>query len=260
MSEEAADGNPVALGNRFFLVDPLDGTKEFIKKRSDFTVNIALIEQGRPSFGLVYAPARSLLAVTVAKSEAIEAELAPSSGGADLAKLHKKTLAVRAADPQGLTALVSLSHLDPETEAFLAKLKIAKRSGAGSSVKFLEIARGEADVYPRFGPTMEWDTAAGQAVLEASGGRVVTTNGDPLRYGKRESGLRNPSFIAWGASGLRRLIDESCGGEPHGVVADVGGQALVAALKRAPSPANSALAASSKPGLVPGKSRHEAVG
>jgi 3'(2'), 5'-bisphosphate nucleotidase len=195
---EEADGKPAALGNRFFLVDPLDGTKEFIKKRSDFTVNIALIEQGRPSFGLVYAPARSLLAVTIAKSEAIEAELAPSSRGADLAKLHKKKLAVRSADREGLTALVSLSHLDPETEAFLAKLKIAKRSGAGSSVKFLEIARGLADVYPRFGPTMEWDTAAGQAVLEASGGKVVTTNGEPLRYGKIESGLRNPSFIAWG--------------------------------------------------------------
>ena len=191
-------GNRAELGDRFFLVDPLDGTKEFIKKRSDFTVNIALIEHGRPSFGLVYAPARSLLAVTVADGEAIEAALPPSASGADLAKLHQKKLKVRAADPKGLTALVSLSHLDPETEAFLAKLKIAKRSGAGSAIKFLEIARGEADVYPRFGPTMEWDTAAGQAVLEAAGGRVVTTKGDPLRYGKTEAGLRNPSFIAWG--------------------------------------------------------------
>ena len=197
VSEEDAD-KPEAVGSRYFLVDPLDGTKEFIKKRSDFTVNIALIEQGQPSFGLVYAPARSLLAVTVAPGEAIEAELSPSVAGVDLAKLPQKRLTVRTADPNGLTALVSLSHLDPETEAFLAKLKIAKRSGAGSSVKFLEIARGEADVYPRFGPTMEWDTAAGQAVLEASGGKVVTVCGDPLRYGKTASGLRNPSFIAWG--------------------------------------------------------------
>ena len=198
VSEEAADESSGELGDRFFLVDPLDGTKEFIKKRSDFTVNIALIDHGRPSFGLVYAPARALLAVTVADGEAIEAELPPSASGADLAKLRQKWLKVRAADPEGLTALVSLSHLDPETEAFLAKLKIAKRSGAGSSVKFLEIARAEADVYPRFGPTMEWDTAAGQAVLEAAGGRVVTTNGEPLRYGKTSAGLRNPSFIAWG--------------------------------------------------------------
>ena len=98
----------------------------------------------------------------------------------------------------GLTALVSHSHLDPETEAFLAKLKIAERSGLGSSVKFLAIARGEADVYPRFGPTMEWDTAAGQAVLEAAGGMVVDAGGQPLRYGKTAMGLRNPGFIAWG--------------------------------------------------------------
>jgi 3'(2'), 5'-bisphosphate nucleotidase len=198
VSEESASGSNAELGDRFFLVDPLDGTKEFIKKRSDFTVNIALIDHGRPSFGLVYAPARSLLAVTVADEKAIEAELPPRAAGADLTKLKQKTLKVRAGDPEELTALVSLSHLDPETEAFLAKLKIAKRSGAGSSVKFLEIARGEADVYPRFGPTMEWDTAAGQAVLEAAGGKVVTANGEPLRYGKIAAGLRNPSFIAWG--------------------------------------------------------------
>lgn len=198
VSEEAVEANRGELGNRFFLVDPLDGTKEFIKKRSDFTVNIALIEHGRTIFGLVYAPARSLLALTVAAGEAIEAELPPKASGADLGTLKQKVLKVRAGDPEGLTALVSLSHLDPETEAFLAKFKIAKRSGAGSAIKFLEIARGEADVYPRFGPTMEWDTAAGQAVLEAAGGKVVTANGDPLRYGKTEAGLRNPSFIAWG--------------------------------------------------------------
>jgi 3'(2'), 5'-bisphosphate nucleotidase len=123
----------------------------------------------------------------------------PNAGGADLDRLELRKLTARAGNPDGLTALVSLSHLDPETEAFLAKLKIAERSGAGSSVKFLAIARGEADVYPRFGPTMEWDTAAGQAVLEAAGGTVVTASGDPLRYGKSETGLRNPSFIAWGS-------------------------------------------------------------
>jgi 3'(2'), 5'-bisphosphate nucleotidase len=198
VSEETACDRHAALAPRFFLVDPLDGTKEFIKKRTDFTVNIALIEQGRPRFGLVYAPARSLLAVTVADREAIEAELSPNQAGADLAGLPQTRLGVRAADPAGLTALVSLSHLDSETEAFLSDLNIAARSGAGSSVKFLEIACGNADVYPRFGPTMEWDTAAGQAVLEAAGGTVVTTDGKPLRYGKSEAGLRNPSFIAWG--------------------------------------------------------------
>lgn len=196
VSEESC-GTIGALPQRFFLVDPLDGTKEFIGKRSDFTVNVALIEDGRPSFGLVYAPARALLAVTTAKGEAVSAELAPDASGADLEQLRLSPLRARAPKP-GLTALVSFSHLDSETEAFLAKLNIVERSSFGSSVKFVSLAKGEADVYPRFGPTMEWDTAAGQAVLEAAGGRVVTASGEPLRYGKTERGLRNPSFIAWG--------------------------------------------------------------
>jgi 3'(2'), 5'-bisphosphate nucleotidase len=97
---------------------------------------------------------------------------------------------------------VSLSHLDLETEKFLEGLHIAERTSAGSSVKFLEIARGRADVYPRFGPTMEWDTAAGQAVLEAAGGHVVDTHGARFRYGKTANGLRNPPFIAWGRTVL----------------------------------------------------------
>lgn len=198
VSEESC-GTIGALPRCFFLVDPLDGTKEFIQRRSDFTVNVALIEDGRASFGLVYAPARALLAVTLAKGKAVSATLPPSAAGADLSQLGLTTLHTRVPDKKGLTALVSLSHLDPETEAYLAKLDIAERSSVGSSVKFVALAKGEADVYPRFGPTMEWDTAAGQAVLEAAGGRVVTLSGGPLRYGKTEQGLRNPSFIAWGA-------------------------------------------------------------
>ena len=198
VSEEAGEDCTHPLPARFFLVDPLDGTKEFIQQRSDFTLNVALIEEGRPVFGLVYAPARALLAVTIANGRAIEAELAPSAYGADFTTLPQRKLQVRAPNPAGLTALVSRSHLDPGTEAFLATLKIAERTSAGSSVKFLEIARGAADVYPRFAPTMEWDTAAGQAVLEAAGGEVVDIDGTPLRYGKTASALRNPSFIAWG--------------------------------------------------------------
>jgi 3'(2'), 5'-bisphosphate nucleotidase len=198
VSEETAGDRRAALGPRFFRVDPLDGTKEFIKRRTDFTVNIALIEQGRARFGLVYAPARALLAVTIADGVAVEAELRPDEAGAEFDSLATTRLRARVADPEGLTALVSLSHLDSATESFLSGLKIAARSGAGSSVKFLEIARGNADIYPRFGPTMEWDTAAGQAVLEAAGGTVVDTGGQPLRYGKTGTGLLNPSFIAWG--------------------------------------------------------------
>jgi 3'(2'), 5'-bisphosphate nucleotidase len=198
VSEETAGDRNAPPGALFFLVDPLDGTKEFIKRRTDFTVNIALIDNGRPCFGLVYAPARALLALTLAEGEAVEAELRPDAAGVDFSKLVKRRLRVRVADPHGLTALVSNLHLDPATETFLSTLNIASRSGAGSSVKFLEIARGMADVYPRFAPTMEWDTAAGQAVLEAAGGTVCTEDGESLRYGKSESGLRNPGFIAWG--------------------------------------------------------------
>jgi 3'(2'), 5'-bisphosphate nucleotidase len=206
VSEESCGEAAGPLADRYFLVDPLDGTKEFIKKRSDFTVNIALIERGCPRFGLVYAPARELLALTTAEGEAFEAEMPPEPSSASFERLRLKPLNARAAPKEGLTALVSLSHLDPDTEAFLAKLKIAERSAAGSSVKFIAIARGKADVYARFGPTMEWDTAAGQAVLEAAGGRVVEAGGAPLRYGKTKSVLRNPSFIAWG------LRDESSPG------------------------------------------------
>ena len=198
ISEETGADRTAPLGPLFFLVDPLDGTKEFIKKRTDFTVNVALIEEGRPRFGLVYAPARALLAVTTADGVAVEAELAPDPAGADLASLPQVRLHARAGDDEGLTTLVSLSHLDPETEKFLEGLNVAERTGAGSSVKFIEVARGKADVYPRFGPTMEWDTAAGQAVLEAAGGHVVDAKGNRLLYGKTAEGLRNPSFIAWG--------------------------------------------------------------
>ena len=198
VSEEDASDRGAAVPSRFFLVDPLDGTKEFIGKRTDFTVNIALIEEGHPCFGLVFAPARRLLAFTPKKDIAVEAELNPSPAGASLAALACRPLHARLPGPEGLVAVVSHSHLDPDTEAFLATLKIAKRSSAGSSLKLLMLARGQADVYPRFGPTMEWDIAAGHAVLAAAGGAVVDTEGKPLRYGKTEAGLRNPSFIAWG--------------------------------------------------------------
>ena len=198
VSEESAGDCTHELPPRFFLVDPLDGTKEFINKRDDFTLNIALIDGGRPVFGLVYAPARERLGITVAPGEAVEAPLTANASGADFAALHSRPLRVRDSLPEGLTALVSRSHLDPDTEAFLARLTIAQRASAGSSIKFLEIAAGRADVYPRLGPTMEWDTAAGQALLEAAGGRVVDLENKPLTYGKTASGLRNPSFVAWG--------------------------------------------------------------
>lgn len=202
VSEETASDRTAPLGPRFFLVDPLDGTKEFIKKRTDFTVNVALIENGYPCFGLVYAPARALLAVTLADGVAIEAAMAPSSEGADFDSLAHKRLHARSPDPEALTALVSASHLDEKTEEFLTGFAIAARKSAGSSVKFLEIAQGGADLYPRLAPTMEWDTAAGQAVLEAAGGHVVDMNGARFGYGKTNAGLKNSNFIAWGRTVL----------------------------------------------------------
>jgi 3'(2'), 5'-bisphosphate nucleotidase len=203
VSEEDAADRKAPLPSQFFLVDPLDGTKEFINKRTDFTVNIALVDDGRPVFGLVFAPARALLALTTERGRAAMARLKPDERGADLAKLDWRPLRVRQPSSAGLVAVVSRSHLDPATEDFLAKLPIAGQSSAGSSLKFIELAQGDADVYPRFGPTMEWDTAAGHAVLDAAGGRVVGADGKPLRYGKVEVGLRNPSFIAWGAEAKR---------------------------------------------------------
>lgn len=202
VSEETVSDRNAKLGRLFFLVDPLDGTKEFIKQRTDFTVNVALIEDGFPCFGVVYAPARKLLTVTVADGVAVEAELAPSETGADLTALTTTRLHAKTPDPAGLTALVSASHLDEKTEDFLKDFNIASRAGAGSSVKFLEIARGNADIYPRFAPTMEWDTAAGQAVLEAAGGHVVDGKGARFAYGKSDQGLKNPGFVAWG----RRIL------------------------------------------------------
>lgn len=201
VSEEDAGDRHAALPSCFFLVDPLDGTKEFIKQRTDFTINVGLISDGEPIFGLVYAPARSLLALTL-DGGAFEAELMPSEHGANLDGLRLHRIETRAPGPDGLVAVVSRSHLDPATEAFLAKLTIAGKSSAGSSLKFIEVARGDADVYPRFGPTMEWDTAAGHAVLLAAGGMAFAADGGPLRYGKTAAGLRNAGFIAWGSTPL----------------------------------------------------------
>lgn len=182
----AKDGVPLSAPERFFLVDPLDGTKEFIARNGEFTVNIALIEHGEPVLGVVYLPATdACYAGTGGKAER-------SIGGGTL-----EPIAARAAPESGLVMAISRSHADGEVERAKARgLDIAGTIVAGSSLKFCRIAEGVADLYPRFGNTMEWDTAAGQAVLEAAGGRVETTDGAPLAYGK--PGFRNPHFIAYG--------------------------------------------------------------
>ena len=194
--ESVAAGNIPDVGDEFFLVDPLDGTKEFIKKGTDFTVNIALIQNGRPVMGVVYAPARSHIWVAEGPATAWEAEVAP--GGAVPAAADRKPMKIRALPEAGVTAVASKSHRTPETDEFLGKFKVAELVSMGSSLKFCMIAAGDADLYPRLGRTMEWDTGAAHAVISAAGGRVLTLEGIDLTYGKKERGYDNPHFVVYG--------------------------------------------------------------
>lgn len=190
--EQTAAGIIPVTAEDFFLVDPLDGTKEFLSRNGEFTVNIARIRDGRPTVGVVYAPATKALywgEDGMAGQAAFDLDGVPE-------KTMWQPCHVRPAPAAGLTVVASRSHRDAETDAFLSTVKVAKLISAGSSLKFCKVACGAADLYPRFGRTMEWDTAAGQAVLEAAGGKVVDTSGAPLRYGKRQRGFDNPGFIA----------------------------------------------------------------
>jgi 3'(2'),5'-bisphosphate nucleotidase len=189
--EQVAAGNVPRIGSTYFLVDPLDGTKEFVQRRGDFTVNIALVRHGVPELGVVYAPAKArLFAGDVNARQAFRSEQSPDEQG----QAARTSMRVRTPPADGITVVASRSHRTPETDAYLAQVKVSNLVSVGSSLKFCLIAAGEADLYPRFGPTMEWDTAAGQAVLSAAGGTVVNVDGSPFRYGKAE--FRNPSFIA----------------------------------------------------------------
>ncbi len=191
ISEEAASAGRIPyVAKRFYLVDPLDGTKEFVSRNGEFTVNIALIEDGVPVVGVVYAPAIKRIFWGHTASGAAEGLVA-----ADGSFTWKK-LVVRPCPGDGATVVASRSHRDQATDDYLKTVKVAKLVSAGSSLKFCLIAAGEADLYPRFGRTMEWDTAAGHAVLLAAGGKVLKGDGQPLRYGKRERGFDNPAFIA----------------------------------------------------------------
>jgi 3'(2'), 5'-bisphosphate nucleotidase len=198
ISEESSPKQEIDPQALFFLVDPLDGTKEFIRGRDEFTVNVALIEHGTPIFGLVYAPALSKLYVTLAPDKAVMARLDASQPAPDFSGLDLTPIAAQTVDPSALTAAVSRSHMDEQTQSFLDENGITETHASGSSLKFCCLAEGLADVYPRFGRTMEWDTAAGHSVLKAAGGAVLDTEGAPLTYGKRDEDYANPGFIAWG--------------------------------------------------------------
>ena len=201
LAEEAAsEGRIPELGDRFFLVDPLDGTREFVSRNGEFTVNIALIDHGRPISGVVYAPAIKKLYYGANGEGAFYQEVAPDQSRHDAERPHE--IEARSAFHKNLMAVASRSHRSPETEALLDKIGVKDFTPAGSSLKFCLVAQGSADVYPRLGRTMEWDTGAGQAVLEAAGGRVMALDGEsevgPLMYSKAERGFDNPHFIAWG--------------------------------------------------------------
>lgn len=189
ISEEAqcSDRALHECGARFWLVDPLDGTKEFITKRDDFTVNVALIDNGRPILGVVSAPAHGLLYTGAGPGTA--------RGGKIGETLHP--IAARSAPAEGLIVLTSRSHeSNRRVSEYLDGLMVAERRLIGSSLKFCTLAEGAADLYPRFGNTCEWDTAAGHAVLEAASGSVTTLDGKTLQYGKKD--FLNPAFIARG--------------------------------------------------------------
>ena len=182
----SAGKTPVVGDQPFWLIDPLDGTKEFISRNGEFTVNIALIEAGIPILGVVHLPVSDDTFI------AVRAGVFAQYGGVGKAS----QISCRTAPKDGLTAIASRSHMTKGAETYLAGLPVKQRISAGSSLKFCRLAEGKADVYPRFGPTMEWDTAAGHAVLMYAGGQVITEDGMPLKYGKPE--FRNPFFIARG--------------------------------------------------------------
>jgi len=193
ISEEAAAAGVIpTVAERFLLVDPLDGTREFISKNGEFTVNIALVEHGAPVAGVVFAPALNRMFWGEKGLGAAHGMVA--DGG--VSAWHP--LKVRPLPPDGATVVASRSHRDQATDDYLKTVKVKSLCSAGSSLKFCLVAAGEADLYPRFGRTMEWDTAAGHAVLLAAGGRVLTVDGQPLGYGKRARGYDNPGFIASG--------------------------------------------------------------
>ena len=190
VTEEQQDSHELQA-DVFFLVDPLDGTKEFIHRRGDFTVNIALIENGIPTRGVVYAPEKQRLFYTSPDGRSLE-ETGFGAGG----KIGEtRPMQVATPDPEALVVVASNSHRDSATDKYIARYQVSDFRSAGSSLKFCLVAAGEADLYPRLGRTMEWDTAAGQAVLLGAGGNVVRFDDHtPLVYGK--NGYENPFFIA----------------------------------------------------------------
>jgi len=198
-AEEACSaGRLPQVDGAFLLVDPLDGTKDFIARNGQFTVNIALVEAREPVLGVIFAPA--LGKIWLGANKAVAADVL---AGAKLTQArHRRDIKARQQPGEGLVAMASRSHMTAETERLLSALPIAERRPVGSSIKFCQIAEGLADVYVRAGRTMEWDTAAGHAILRAAGGDVRQPDGAPFLYGKRDAKFANGDFIAAGDTSL----------------------------------------------------------
>ena len=190
--EDEASWRHRGVDGRYWLLDPLDGTKEFVSRNGEFTINIALMDGGRPVFGVVVAPALGLLYWGMEGAGACRV-----SAAGEVAIRVAKPLEEKA---RPLRVVASRSHMDEGTRDFIGRLGPVELVQAGSSLKFCMVAEGRADLYPRFAPTCEWDTAAAQAVLEAAGGCVLGMDGGPLRYGKPQ--VLNPSFVAACSPGL----------------------------------------------------------
>jgi 3'(2'), 5'-bisphosphate nucleotidase len=205
--ESVAAGRIPALDGRFFVVDPLDGTKEFLKRNGEFTVNIALVEGGRPVLGVVYAPATSTLYAGAANGAFTGKVVADRLG-------ERRPIAISEADPFRIVA--SRSHGHAALGELCRTFDVAEDVSVGSSLKFCLVADGTARLYPRFTPTCEWDTAAGQAVLEAAGGAVLTLDGAPMRYGHADRKFLNPFFVA----AASRELAESAAAEMRRLLAD----------------------------------------
>jgi len=186
VAEESAILPAVSQAEWFWLVDPLDGTRSFVRGKGEFTVNIGLIHQRRPVLGVIFIPAQEAMYYGSIDEGAFRE--APGTG--------LQPIIARTVPDKNLAVVKSQSHGSPLTEAYLEKFSVGSQLAASSSLKFCLVAEGKADLYPRFGKTMEWDTAAGHAILRAAGGEVETSEGEPLLYGKQD--FINPYFIAWG--------------------------------------------------------------
>jgi 3'(2'), 5'-bisphosphate nucleotidase len=201
ISEESASDQLVAgLDKSFLIVDPLDGTREFVAGRDEFAVNLAIVTRGLPIAGIIAAPARGQIWRGVVGEKAERLRLLPD-GADDARAIHTR----RWPDHEAV-AVVSRSHLDSATDTFLASLGPIARHAAGSAIKFCQVAEGTADIYPRLATTCEWDVAAGHALVVAAGGKVMSPQGSPLAYGRATENFRVPAFIAWGDAGKAASI------------------------------------------------------